>query len=196
MNEADYFWRLVNTPAYWQDAARDLVCAANRLKADYRKRDVFGVIRDGYSARDQLRERHMTPRASIVLYAIAIENMLKAIIVGRGEDPIGPDGRLRRWFATHDLNKLTKRSGITGVEERVLAQLSDFIRAGKYPAGLEDGEGERAHSYFPDSVFAAIEQVLPLLEDTLASMPCARDRLPRTDLVTLGVDETESGGSS
>jgi hypothetical protein len=25
MDEHDYFWRLTNTPGYWQDAARDLV---------------------------------------------------------------------------------------------------------------------------------------------------------------------------
>jgi len=36
MDEKDYFWRLTNTPAYWQDAARDLICAANLLKRAYR----------------------------------------------------------------------------------------------------------------------------------------------------------------
>jgi hypothetical protein len=47
MDERDYFWRLVNTPGYWQDAARDLVCAANLLKKDYRASPRLGFARRG-----------------------------------------------------------------------------------------------------------------------------------------------------
>src|SRR5438445_12402931 len=44
------------------------------------------------------------------------------------------------------------------------SQLSDFIRAGKYPVGLQDGEAFSADNYFPDAVLGGIEDPLPVLE--------------------------------
>jgi hypothetical protein len=186
MDDRDYFWRMVNTPGYWQDAARDLICAANLLEKDYRASPRLGFARRGslspYAVRRQL---HTSPRAIIVLLAVAVENMLKAIVVARGQDPIGPNGRIQRWFSTHDLQRLTSRAQVTGLDPLLLEQLSDFITAGKYPVGLADGEGARAHGYFPDSVLAGIERVLPVLERELGSVPCRRDKRSPIDLLQL-----------
>jgi hypothetical protein len=120
-----------------------------------------------------------------VLYALAIENMLKAIIVAMGQDPIGSDGRIQRWFANHKLDTLAQRAGIAGLNKDLLHQLTEFITAGKYPVGLEDGDGARAHGYFPDSVLAGIEKTLPILEEQLATVPCARERRNEVDLLGL-----------
>src|SRR6266705_1332686 len=142
MDEGDYFWRLVNTPGYWQDAARDLVCAANLLKKDYRASPRLGFARRGsLSPYAALRQRYTSPRAIFVLYALAIENMLKGIIVAMGQDPIAGNGRIQRWFANHKLDKLARRARITALNEDLLHQLTEFITAGKYPVGLEDGDG-------------------------------------------------------
>jgi hypothetical protein len=45
-----------------------------------------------------------------------------------------------------------------------LRQLTDFIKAGKYPVGLCDGEASSAHNFFPDPVLAGIDELLPQLE--------------------------------
>jgi len=186
MDEGDYFWRLVNTPGYWQDAARDLVCAANLLKKDYRASPRLGFARRGsLSPYAALRQRYTSPRAIIVLYALAIENMLKGIIVAMGQDPIAGNGRIQRWFANHKLDKLARRARITALNEDLLHQLTEFITAGKYPVGLEDGDGARAHGYFPDTVLAGVETVLPVLEERLAAVPCARDKRAKVDLLGL-----------
>lgn len=186
MDERDYFWRLVNTPGYWQDAARDLVCAANLLKKDYRASPRLGFARRGrLAAPAALRQRHTSPRAIIVLYALAIENMLKAIIVATGQDPIGTDGRIQRWFANHKLDTLAQRARVTGLKKALLHQLTEFITAGKYPVGLEDGDGARAHGYFPDNVLAGIEEILPILEEQLVTVPCDRERRAKVDLLGL-----------
>lgn len=197
MNEKDYFWRLVNTRAYWQDAARDFVCGANLLKKDYYARPRLGFARRGrlapYAAQ---RQRHTSSRTLIVLYAFAIENLLKAIIVALDKDPIGPDGQLERWFTTHNLNSLAVKAAITGLDEDLLQQLSDFIVSGKYPAGRRDGQGFHAHNYFPDSVLVGIEHVLPALEDRLAEIRAKRDKLPKTDLLRLCAGRRPAKGRS
>jgi hypothetical protein len=186
MDETDYFWRLVNTPSYWQDAARDFICGANLLKKDYYARPRLGFGRRGpLAAYAANRQRHTSPRTIIVLYALAIENLLKAIIVALGQDPIGKKGSLEGWFTHHDLNKLAKRARVAGLDADLLEQLSDFIRSGKYPVGLADGEGHRAHNYFPDSVLVGIEHVLPVLEERLHTVPAKRHKLAKIDLLKL-----------
>ncbi len=186
MEQRDYFWRRVSTPGYWQDAARDLVCAANLLKKDYRASPRLGFARRGsLSSYAALRQRYTSPRAIILLYALAIENMLKGIIVANGQDPIGANGRIQHWFANHQLVKLAQRAGVAGLNEDLLHQLTEFITAGKYPVGLEDGAGTRSHGYFPATVLAGVETALPVLEERLATVPCARERRRRVDLLAL-----------
>jgi len=186
MDEQDYFWRLVNTPLYWQDAARDFICAANLLKKDYYARPRLGFPRRGtLSAYAADRQRYTSSRTIIVLYALAIENLLKATVVGLGKDPIDSRGELHKWFVSHDLNKLAGYAGLKGLDSQLLDQLTDFIRSGKYPVGMSDRDGLPAHSYFPDSVIVSIEHLLPLLEDHLQHIPAKRDTLPRADLLKL-----------
>jgi hypothetical protein len=121
----------------------------------------------------------------IVLYALGIENLLKATIVAMQHDPIEPDGKLARWFRTHRLTSLASRAGLVGVNQAVLEQLSEFITAGKYPVGLKDGEGSRAQSYAPDGVIADIEDLLPRVEARLGAVPSVRLKLPPIDLLQL-----------
>jgi hypothetical protein len=186
MDESDYFWRLVNTPLYWQDAARDFICGANLLKRDYYSKPRLGFARRrSLSAYAATRQRHTSARTIIVLYALATENLLKAIIVALGKDPIDSHGELHRWFASHDLEKLATHAGLQGLDLKLLRQLADFIKAGKYPVGLRDRQGHSAHSYFPDSVIVGIEKLLPVLEERLHQVPAKREKLPKTDLLKL-----------
>jgi len=185
MDERDPYWRIVNTPSYWQDAGRELVCAANLLKKDYYSKVRLGFGRRKASEYETLRVRNTSARGMILLYALGIENLLKATIVARQQDPIRADGTLAKWFTTHDLSVLADRAGLGRVNKTVLKQLSEFITAGKYPAGLRDGDGSRAHSYPPDGVIADIEKLLPRVEATLGSVEAVRHKLPQIDLLRL-----------
>ncbi len=102
-----------------------------------------------------------------------------------GQDPIGANGRIQNWFANHKLDKLAQRARVTGFNEDLLHQLTEFITAGKYPVGLEDGAGARAQGYFPDTVLAGVEATLPVLEERLAAVPSPRDRRAKVDLLEL-----------
>ena len=110
----------------------------------------------------------------LVLYSLAIENLLKGIIVANGDDPIERGGKragqLQERFTTHDLKKLATRARVTGSDTGLLETLSDFVRSGKYPAGGSDGEGESAHFYSPDWVLDG-SPPLPMLEEHLATVP-------------------------
>jgi hypothetical protein len=197
VNESDYFWRLVNTPLYWQDAARDLICGANLLKKNYYSKPRLGFGRNGPLPPEQVQEeRYTTARAIIVLYAIAVENLLKAAIIALGKDPIGSDGTIQRWFATHDLVKLAEHARFQPAPTDLLGQLTAFIKAGKYPVGLRDGEAESAHNYFPDTVLARIAELLPTLEAHLDAIPAKGDKLDKADLLGLCVSTTKQRGDT
>ena len=74
-----------------------------------------------------------------LLYAYAIENVLKGLIVSKRPDLIQED-ELHGELKTHDLIKLTKKAKVT-VEQHerpVLKALSELsISAGRYPVALE-----------------------------------------------------------
>lgn len=183
MDENDYFWRVVNTPLYWQSAARELICAANLLKRNHDSSPRWGVYDGTPSAAVVLRDANTTLRPIIVLYALAIENMVKAIIVASGQDPIGPKGRIEGWFATHDLASLTKRAKLKGLDADLLNHLTQFILSGKYPTGLEDGFG------LPyGAALTAAETLLPILEHELGATNSKRDKLPKADLLKICCD--------
>jgi hypothetical protein len=184
-DERDYFWRLV-TPGYWQDAARDLICRPTSSRRTIGRRRASGLrVWVDFLPYAAMRQRHTSPRAIIVRYALAIENMLKGIIVAMGQDPVGADGRIQRWLANHKLDELARRATVTGLNKDLLHQLTEFITAGKYPVGLEDGNDARAHGYFPDNVLAGVETVLPVLEERLAAVSCVRDKRTKVDLLSL-----------
>ncbi len=194
MDDRDYCWRLVNTPLNWQAASRDLICAANLLKKGYYSRVRFGAGKRQLSEQERLRHRHTAPRGMILLYAVAAENLLKATIVARGDDPVTHGGRLARWFTRHDLGRLAARARVRGLDEALLKQLSAFTTAGKYPVGLLDTDGEGAHSYFPDNVVDGIERLLPQLEGALGVIECRRSKLAPTDLLRMCAGRTPARG--
>ena len=82
---------------------------------------------------------------------------------------------------------------MTDLHQPSLVQLTEFMTAGKYPVGVKDGDGFSAHNYFPDSVLAGIEEILPQLEDRLGEVATDRAKKPKTDLNRLCVDEAEVG---
>ena len=169
MEDDDHFSRLTRSPRQWQDHARGLVWAANRLRRIIERRVRLGFGRRGLSETEALHQRHHSSRAVILLYSFAVENMLKAIWLARGYDPIGPGGSLKREFAHHKLVKLASSAKVAGLNSTVLLQVTDFIESGRFPAGKDAARGLAAQRYFGDSVVRSLEELLTQLEAELAA---------------------------
>ena len=112
----------------------------------------------------------------MLLYALAVENLLKSIIIARGEDP-APEGQLANWFKHHNLRTHAKRADLSfPIDSDFLQKLRDFIECGKYPIGRDAKSGKGAKSLtLPDD----INSVFDLLDSLEAEL---RDILPLKSL--------------
>jgi hypothetical protein len=182
----DYYARLVRDPSQWQDRARDLIWAANRLRHVVQRLVPLGFGKRALSATETLNQRHHSDSAVILLYSFAAENMLKAIWIAKGFDPLGPSGSLKREFGHHNLSQLARSAGVEGMDVDVLSQVTEFVQSGKYPAGRGPNEGWGAHGYFPDVVLSNLDALLQQMEESLAATgnPSLH---PPIDLRLLGV---------
>lgn len=91
------FQAMARDPRHWQRTARDFSIAANYLG------DWYDADSDRFPA-DMTIESQGSPLPMMVLYAAAVENLLKGIRVARGHDPVA-SGTLDQAFANHDLLK-------------------------------------------------------------------------------------------
>lgn len=172
------YQQAARSPLAWQHVARDLVCAANvvRLAMEQRllEKANLGSHRAG----------HALWRPLLNLYGAAAENLLKAILVGKGVDPFA-NGRLTDAFKTHNLLKLAQKVHlpIGHHHEHFLKRLQEFVEVGKYPVGTSEGSGRGSFVFSSYEVNDAL-QLLQYLEDELRSTaPSAA--LPEVDLRTL-----------
>ena len=148
----------------WQDHARECVGAANHLVDwftpvfetnrragfEYPSRTSFGPI--------------------MLLFAVATENLLKALLVARGRNPVTV-GHLAKGFRTHDQVGLATDAGlvITASETALLQRLRDFVESGKYPIGISPGKGHGAQWFaYPDDLDATWS-LLQRLDDAVCA---------------------------
>lgn len=171
------FNTLKSTAYAWQNDARELICAANVLLNSF----------EGSLGSSTTGNIPFAPnegclwRPLMVLYALAVENLLKAIIIARGEDP-APGGALVKWFKHHNLKQHAIRENLSFVPRPgLLETLRDFIESGKYPIGRNSKSGLRSNQFiFPDysdTVFELLEK----LEDELRKI-LPRKSFPKTNL--------------
>jgi len=171
------FNTLKSTAYAWQNDARELICAANILLNSYE-----GSL--GSSSVDKLSfepNEGCLWRPLMVLYALAVENLLKAIIIARGEDP-APGGTLAKWFKHHRLTDHAIRAKLSFVPKPGLFEtLREFIESGKYPIGVNPQSGLRTnwfeYPYYTNTVFDLLEK---LEDDLRAVLP--NKSFPKTEL--------------
>lgn len=171
------FDTLKKTSYAWQNDARELIGAANVLLNAYE--DTLAstcVEKPPFEPNEQSLWRPM-----MVLYALAAENLLKAIIIAHGEDP-APSGRLAGWFKNHNLVEHAKRGKLSFIPRPgLLETLREFIESGKYPIGIDSQSGLRTNQFiypdYPDTVF----DLLTKLEDDLRAI-LPDKTFPATDL--------------
>jgi len=120
------------TPATWALTGQRLRRSADIVMAGYNSD--LKTMESGASPLE-LRNLELSGCATL-LYGLALENLLKAIII-KTDPAVIIDGELRRWPAGgHDLLILCNVAKIktTKVEKDLLARLTSFVRwAGRYP---------------------------------------------------------------
>lgn len=153
-------------PRYWQETARNFAIAANYL-GDWYDAD------SGRYPSDLEIVTHCYPLPMMVLYAVAAENLLKAIKVARGQDPV-PSGRLDSSFAHHDLirHATDLHLSLTTDQETLLRHLRDVVESDKYPVAKSPAAHPTAwHLRFPKDV-EDVWSLLEMLEDLLIASSC------------------------
>ncbi|MEI6624061.1 MAG: hypothetical protein WCP28_19385, partial [Actinomycetes bacterium] len=125
------FEHIVGNPDVWRNVAYDLVHAGNILLLRFRESETPG--------RSQTDARLW--RTTLMLYGLAAENFIKAMLAFRFQ--ASKDGRLTSVMKGHSLVKLARQAGlpVPQTQEHLLGRLEQFIKNGKYPAGLCEGDG-------------------------------------------------------
>ena len=117
-------------PLLWQWRAREFVCAANNLRGACDDKTFFNAT----SA-----NRHSKPHnAARLLYGLALEMLLKALLVAQGADATS-SGKLNKRLKTHNLVELWSDAGLllTPQTKDTLEILHWAIESGKYPVGTK-----------------------------------------------------------
>ncbi len=168
-------------PLLWQWRAREYICAANVLRRVTDKTDLFAL-------RDTKRWKpHRTVR---MLYGLALEIMLKGLLIAQGVDATST-GKLNQRLQTHNVLVLWKHAGLPldPQTEQVLKILHWSIEAGKYPIGTKFDAFEPV-PYLRAS--ATVNQIMRLLETVEAALHATERVLDKTDLRKLCTDWTET----
>jgi len=163
---------------WWRGTAHDFILWANYL-IDWIAPPNLG---DSKSA-------HGGPSAMLVLFAVAAENLLKAIRVAKHGSPVVDDGgkkRLRNDFPNHDLIghlravdlKLSKG------DEALLKRMTHVLLAGKYHVPKVEGGTPGAWRFdYPDGV-AEVWTLLERLDAELRRVAGSPNVPPRRDFRT------------
>lgn len=155
------------TSAYWQQHARSLLCAANvlreRAKVLEERRD---LAPDGLVDPPNLRLMPV-----YVLYGYALENLIKGLLVARGETATW-SGTLEKDFRHHDLTGFFRRARVkTNAEEKsLLVDLREAIESGKYPVGVKPQNRKRDLALDVDGDFRIVLLLFRRIEESLRNI--------------------------
>lgn len=135
----DQFEVRANTPAIWALQARRLRCAADIILEAYVSD--LSMMQAGIPPLDLANLETIGP--GTLLYGLAFENILKALIV-RNEGPQIQNGKLKKWSGNgHGLVHLANRAGVglTSPQHDLLSRLTAFVEwGGRYPVPMSQNK--------------------------------------------------------
>lgn len=145
-------------PLFWQLTARQFVCAANILRSKCKDDNFFAAKEPNYN---NLWKPH---RAVRLLYGLALENLLKGLLVAQGVDATST-GKLNNELKTHNLAHLWKLASLplTDQEEEILKILHWAIETNKYPVGLKH-DAVTPNVFNVANVTANVHRIVALVE--------------------------------
>jgi hypothetical protein len=153
---------------YWQQHARSLLCAANVLRERARLLE---------ERPDTAPDRVVDPLRLMpvyVLYGYALENLIKGLLVARGETATWY-GTLDKDIRHHDLQEFFRRGDVKldKQEKAFLADMRDAIESGKYPVGVKPQNRKRALGLDVDGDFGTIFSLFRRVEESLQKIEFA-----------------------
>jgi len=173
----DQFKKVGKSASLWQQSARHLVCAANVLyHRELRIPREAGIAPSGIFI-------------ALMLYGLALENLLKGLLVARGLEATST-GHLSRKLRHHRLRLLCQETGIdiSSDEADLLEELQRLIESAKYPFGVHPRLGKARRGIIVPTDFKLTFALIDRVEETLRE--AAPDRtLERIDLRSLCVDD-------
>jgi hypothetical protein len=177
------FQKVGQGPVYWQLIARELICAANTLFARYRTIEPVPSKVSWPPPPLDLNRFHTSGRPILFLYGLAVENLIKAILVAKGNDTTST-GLLNKKVKHHRLVQLFREASvvISKDTENLLNKLQWFVEAGKYPVGTKPGP--EIDDFLTSSNLEDIWHLLEELERILKERS-QTFTLPRTDMKCL-----------
>ena len=157
-----HFLRRASQPIAWQQAALSLLASANDLlEAE------IGPLPESFPG-EWSWSSGGSVQPQLLLYGVAVENLLKAIRVAQGVHGVvgtslNPDLR------THELWRYANDAGFKPdkAESKLLRKLQDVIESGKYPVAKKPGQHAAAWSFDYPSDIAAIWALLERLDAML-----------------------------
>lgn len=146
----------------WQATAREFLCAGNCLL------DWYEPILTKTGAAQPTESFFSSFAPMMLLYATAAENLLKAIRIAQGQEPVA-DGRLHRTLCSHALVKYAEDAKIdlTPDGRELLIKLRDLLEAGKYPVAKTPERSRGAWVFEYPRDLERVWAMLELLEDHL-----------------------------
>jgi hypothetical protein len=179
----DEFERRGNTPIFWQIQARSLVCAANVL------RERAGAIAANHAVEPPQADDPSNLRLMpvLLLYGYALENLVKGLLVSRGEDATW-SGTLNKDLRHHCLTELVRMAEVcTSSEDRqLLEDLREAIESEKYPVGTGPRTRERRLGVNHETVFEQVFGFFRQIEKSLRHI-CLDGVLAPCDPARLGL---------
>lgn len=156
------FDALVRSPFAWHETAAYFLASANYLLAMYTRS--AGRITWSSSG---------TNWPVLLLYATAVENILKALRVAQGA-PTVSNGRLDTYLGNHRLADYARDASVMSTlgqaEQAMLLQLQDVLEAGSYPVSKHPLSNPRAWSFEyprdPETIWALLQKVDDALRAT------------------------------
>ena len=176
----EQFKRAGQLPIIWQWTARDLVCAANTLR---RRREELVAANAPEGA-----SRHATKMPILLLYGLALENLLKGLLVAQGTDAT-TTGKLNATLKTHDVLRLWRLAGLSLDEpaEDLLKRLHYSIEVGKYPVGTKPDPAAPSPVWVELSSLKGIGELLATAEEALRALQ-PKTTFAKIDLLALCVE--------
>lgn len=171
------------TPIFWQIQARSLLCAANVLRERAVAIDA-GRVPGPAEAEDPPLLRLMPV---YVLYGYALENLVKGLLVARGENATW-SGTLDKSIRHHCLTEHFRVADVRtdSAESVLLEDLREVIESGKYPIGVRPQNRSRSLGLDVVGDFTLICGLFHRIEKSLREI-CLDGALAPMDPATIGM---------
>ncbi len=189
-------------PYSWEAMAYGLVCSANLLYHAYAPRREKALDTNSVKTVSPRLYREMSLNVILMLYGLAIENLIKGLIIAEGIVKPFPtvknakgmyfdsgdevdysiladvSRRLNRSLLTHDLNRLFKKANVPRSREdtQLLELLEDAIKSGKYPIARDARIRQGAFPYLEGRTLGEIRQHVMALAKTVDNKLCTNKR--------------------